>query len=316
MVFLSPNRRQMTSSTNLLEVPIGTRVQDPLLVRQVEIRTGESGPFTILTLGNGSGSIPSAPFWVRDQPQIAGITRGNVVQVIGEITSYRDRRQLAVSSIRVLPAESIDWRELVPSAGDPGPFWETIDRWREEIQPRRLREATDAFFDDESFREAFQQCPAALSGPHAMLGGLLKHTVEVAAIGRMLARVFRADGSLVLAGALLHDIGKTEAYDWDRGLEPTIAGQRLGPEILGTVMLERRLHPVSLPKLTEIELQELQHMIVVAGDDRPSGLVTPRHLPATVVQMANDASVRGARWVDELPDLDSLAVFGPEAPPG
>ncbi len=81
------------------------------------------------------------------------------------------------------------------------------------------------------------------------------------------------------------------------------------------VMLERRLHPVSLPKLTEIELQELQHMILVAGDDRPSGMVRPLHLPATVVQMANDASVRGARWVDELPDLDSLAVFGPDAPP-
>ena len=305
----------MTPATNLFDVPIGTRVQDPMLVRQVELCTGESGPFTVLTLGNRSGSLPSSPFWVRDQPQIAGITKGNVVQVIGEVTSYRDRRQLAVSSIRVLPTESVEWQQLVPSAGDPDPYWETIDRWRSEIRPLRLREATDAFFADADFREAFQQCPADLTGPHAILGGLLKHTVEVAAIARVLGRVFGADGSLVLAGALLHDIGKTESYDWNRGFEPTLAGQRLGSDNLGTVMLERRLHAVAPPMLSEAELQELQHIIVVAGSERLSGGgVEPRHLPAMVVRMANDGSVRGAAWAEGLQDLDSHELYGPELP--
>ena len=88
----------------------------------------------------------------------------------------------------------------------------------------------------------------------------------------------------------------------------------MGPEILGTAMIERRLHPVTLPKLTRSELQELQHILVVAGDDRPSNLVTPLNLPARIIRMANEASVHGTRWADELPDLDSLALFGPEAP--
>ena len=308
----------MISPTNLYDVPIGTRVQDPMLVRQVEFHSGESGPFTVLTLGNRSGSLPSSPFWVRDQQQIAGITRGNVVQVIGEVTSYRDRRQLAVSSIRVLPAESVEWQQLVPSAGDPAPYWETIDRWRNEIRPLRLREATDAFFADADFREAFQRCPTALTGSHAILGGLLKHTVEVAAIARVLGRVFGADASMVLAGALLHDIGKTESYDCDRGFEPTLAGRRLGPANLGTVMLERRLHTVSPAMLSEAELQELQHIIVVAGNDHPAdgGGVEPRHLPAMVVRMANDASVRGAALAEELQDFDSGDMYGPELPRG
>ena len=125
-------------------------------------------------------------------------------------------------------------------------------------------------------------------------------------------RNFKADSSLVLAGALLHDIGKTEAYDWDRGFEPTVAGRQLGPEILGTAMIERRLRPATLPKLTRNELQELQHILVVAGDDRPSDMVTPLNLPARVIRMANEASVQGTRSADELPDLDSHGLFGPE----
>ena len=51
-----------------------------------------------------------------------------------------------------------------------------------------------------------------------MLGGLLKHTVEVASIARAIARVCRAEPDLVLAGVLLHDIGKLDAYRWDGGL--------------------------------------------------------------------------------------------------
>jgi len=119
----------------------------------------------------------------------------------------------------------------------------------------------------------------------------------------------------VLAGALLHDIGKTESYDWNRGFEPTLAGQRLGPDNLGTVMLERRLHAVAPPLLSETELQELQHIIVVAGSERPAGGgVEPRHLPAMVVRMANDGSVRGATWAEGLQDLDSHELYGPELP--
>ena len=54
-----------------------------------------------------------------------------------------------------------------------------------------------------------------------MLGGLLQHTVEVAHIGRSIAKVRNADHDLVLAGALLHDIGKLESYRWDGGVFET-----------------------------------------------------------------------------------------------
>jgi 3'-5' exoribonuclease len=297
----------MANPPDLPLLPQGTRLQDPLMVRGVETHQSDNGPFTVLTLGNGTGTIPTAPFWLADQTRVAGIARGDVVQVIGEISSYRNRRQLSVSSVRVLPPESVDWHDLLPSAGRSEPFWETIDRWLPEIEPRRLRSAVEAFFLDDPFRSRFGECPAAIVGPQATIGGLLKHTLEVAAVARTLGRVLGTDPNLTLAGALLHDIGKLEAFEWKAGFQLSPAGRRLGPVVLGTVMLQERLCPEVAPLLTTAELSELQHIQLVAGH---AGAVQPITLSATTIQLADGASVQGAAAAVDLEDAEAIGLFG------
>lgn len=301
----------MANLPDLPSLQQGTRLQDPLLVRGVETRQSDNGPFTVLTLGNGTGTIATAPFWLADQPRVAGIVTGDVVQVIGEVSSYRNRRQLSVSSIRVLPQDTVDWHDLLPSAGRPGPFWETIDRWLPEIEPRRLRSAVEAFFLDEGFRSRFGECPAAIAGPQATLGGLLKHTVEVAAVARTLGRVLGADPNLTLAGALLHDIGKLEAFEWEAGFQLSAAGRRLGPAVLGTAMLQMRLCPQAAPLLTTPELHELQHIQLVAGD---INAVQPNTLSAKTIELADDANVQGAEAAAGLEDAQAIGLFGVSSP--
>jgi 3'-5' exoribonuclease len=244
---------------------------------------------------------------LADQQLVAGIVTGDVVQVIGEVSSYRNRRQLSVSSVRVLPPDSVDWHELLPTAGKPGPYWETIDRWLPEIEPRRLRGAVEAFFLDDHFRSRLGECPAAIAGPQATIGGLLKHTVEVAAVSRTLGRVLGADPNLTLAGALLHDIGKLEAFEWESGFRLSAAGRRLGPAVNGTVMLQGRLCPEAAPLVTTAELLELQHMQLVAGD---ASAVQPNNLSAKTIQLANGASVQGAAVAGELEDTEAIGLFG------
>lgn len=297
----------MPNTPDLPSLQQGTRLQDPLLVRGVETHQSDNGPFTVLTLGNGTGTIPTAPFWLADQSLVAGIAAGDVVQVIGEVSSYRNRRQLSVSSVRVLPPDSVDWHDLLPSAGRPGPYWETIDRWLPEIEPRRLRDAVEAFFLNDNFRSLFGECPAAIAGPQATIGGLLKHTVEVAAVARTLGRVLGADPSLTLAGALLHDIGKVEAFEWESGFKLSAAGRRLGPAVMGTVMLQQRLCPEAAPLLTTAELHELQHMQLVAGD---ANAVQPNTLSAKTIELADGASVEGAAVAAGLEDTEAIGLFG------
>ena len=79
----------MPAPPNLKLLAIGDRIQDPLLVLEVESRDTLKGSFTTITLGNCHGRLASSPFWLEDQPRIAGIKRGDVAQVIGQSKSQR-----------------------------------------------------------------------------------------------------------------------------------------------------------------------------------------------------------------------------------
>ena len=302
---------------DLKQLAVGDRVQDSLLVVEVEHRDSARGGFTTLTLANRHGQLSTAPFWAEDQPRIAGIERGAVAQVVGEVGLYHGKRQLKVSSIRLLPRGAIDWRQLLPSVGDVAPYWDTLDRWRSGIPGPRLRRTLDLFYADGDFRARYEQCPASTTGHHAELGGLLVHTCEVAAIGRAIARVCRADADVVLAGALLHDIGKLEAYRWEGVFEATERGTLLGHVTLGMLMLGRRVAETHPAPCTERELTILHHLIASHhGRQEFGAAVAPMTLEAEVLHFADNASAKTASMADALTDPDNFTGQGLVSPRG
>ena len=281
-------------AVDVTTAPVGERVQEPFVVVAVDSR-GIDEPFTVITLGNRTGRIETAPFWLKDQPRVSGIAKGDVVQVIGEIGSYHDRRQLKVTSLRVLPKDMVDWSALLPSIGETKPYWEAVDRWRSEILRPRLAAMVDLFFEDPEFRARFEACPASLNEHHAALGGLLKHTAEVAHIARTIARVCRAEADVAVAGALLHDIGKVEAYRWAGGFDLSERGALHGPQVLGADLVARRAREVTPAPCTEHELAILQHLILAQEDTRiHRAAVAPATLEALVIHHADLASAQTA----------------------
>ncbi|HSE45343.1 MAG TPA: hypothetical protein VLA89_08485, partial [Gemmatimonadales bacterium] len=169
-----------------------TKLSDVFLIQEVEIRGGTS-PHTLLTLGNRRGRIQTAPFWPPLGDQILRLKRGDAVAVTGQIGIWRDRKQLQVASIELIAPDRIESRDLIPSIGEVTPWWALLDGWRHQVRGPRLRQILALFYDDLGFRSRFEECPASLSGHHAELGGLLRHTCEVAAIGRRIAEVCGAD---------------------------------------------------------------------------------------------------------------------------
>ena len=288
--------------TNIPTTQVGDAVQDTFLVLEIDNRTLDSGdPYTLLTLGNKSGELATEPFWPTRQKEVKGIRKGHSVQVVGEIQLYRKRKQLKVSSIRVLPENSVELSELLPSVGPVDRYWETIDGWRNEITKPRLKKVLGLFFDEDDFRMAYERCPASTRGHHAQLGGLLKHTTEVAAIARAVARSCGADIDLVFAGVLLHDIGKLESYSWHGAFDFTVAGSLVGHVTLGALMLDRRLDEEEEPPCTESERQVLLHMILSHHGRLEYGSpVTPMTLEAEVLHWADNASAKTASVGDAL----------------
>ena len=282
----------------------GARVQDPFLVHEVDERSTKDGKsFATLTLGNASGTIKTAPFWEEQLHQIAGITKGSIAQVIGEAGAYQGTPQLRVTSVRVLPKGSIDLSQLQPSIPDAErqKCWESIDKWIGEMKGSRLKATIALFYEDADFRRRYEQCPAATSGHHAYLGGLLKHTVEVIFIGRNVAKIASADVDLVTAGILLHDIGKLEAYKWEGAFAPTEKNVLYGHVVLGSLELERRVRAAKTMPCTEQELDILQHLVLSHHGVLEYGApVRPATLEAEIVHFADNASAKTASFNDAL----------------
>ena len=284
-------------------LPPGASLTGRFLVTAVEPRDyGEGKECLVLTLRNAAGAIASAPVWGGRRALLQGIGPGAVVDLTGQVRSYRGRRQIEISHITRAPA-SVEPPQLLPSAGEAAPRWALIDGWRARIRGPRLAAVVSLFYDDAEFRRRYGQCPASTMGHHAAIGGLLQHTCEVAAIGQMVAEACGADADLVLAGALLHDIGKVEAYRWATGFEATDAGALLGHVALGLLLLSRRGRGQTPPPCTEAELLLLLHLVASHHGRLEFGAAAPpMTLEAEVLHYADDASAKTASMAQVVAD--------------
>jgi len=301
-----------------LEIPrlaVGAKVTTELLVRDRDDKTTKTGdPFVVLKLGNRTGEL-SANVWKEDVPLVQGVRPGQIVQVIGVIELYQGRRQLKLSGPpRVVPkgAESLD--EFLPRiTGSVDELWAQVDGWRAEMGGP-LRAAVDLFFADEAFRERFARAPGATRGHHAQVGGLLQHSCEVATIARVSTQTMRGNVVLVTAAALLHDIGKVEAYNVAlAGFENTQAGHLLGHIVLGSLMLDERLRTLPAGTLSESQRLELHHFIQSHhGVLEYGAAVKPMTLEAEILHYADNTSAKGNDFAAAVVDPELFPVDGLE----
>lgn len=287
------------------ELAAGDRVQHELMVRGREDKQTRAGdPFVVLRLGNTTGEI-TANVWSEQVRSVDGVVAGNIVQVIGTVEDYKGRRQLKLTApLRVVAPSAANIDAFLPSIEvSTETLWARVDGWRGEMRPT-LRRAVDLFFGDDAFRAEFERTPGAPRGHHARLGGLLMHVVEVAEIARQAAATMQGDVGLVTAGALLHDIGKVQAYTiGPSGFDHSPAGRLLGHIVLGSLMLEERIATLPRPGLTPDQRLELHHFIQSHhGIPEFGAAVQPMTLEAELLHYADQASAKGNDFNEAVED--------------
>jgi 3'-5' exoribonuclease len=304
---------------NLPNLSIGDRVQHELLVvERSEKKTSAGDPFVLLTLGNSSGRIDTAPIWSDKLEWADGAMPGRVVQAIGNVATYAkggtQKRQLQLSApVRVVNESLVNLEEFLPRIdGDCVQLWNWVDRTRSDMKSATLKRVLGLFFDDDAFRVAFEKTPGSTGGHHAKIGGLLMHVFEVTNIARQTARTMKANVDLVVAGALLHDVGKVESYTIGAGgFTYTPCGLLLGHVVLGVMMLERRLAALGAPVCTEGQLLDLQHMILSHHGKLEYGSpVTPMTAEAEIVHWADEASAKANDMLEAIDDPESFPGGG------
>jgi 3'-5' exoribonuclease len=122
-----------------------------------------------------------------------------------------------------------------------------------------LSSLLDQFFGCPERVKAYTTAPAAKLYHHARLGGLLEHSLHVAQICDCLATVYPGvDRDLLLTGAILHDVGKTEELFWPGIIEYTDSGKLLGHIVIGINQIRTLIEKISgFPPELELKLLHL-----------------------------------------------------------
>lgn len=186
-----------------------------------------------LKLGDASGDLKGFLWDVRAVEGDPDLVKPDVfLKVKGAVSSYNGRLQIRLDKVRFAPDEEVgDFARFFPVSTRPvSEMLEELDALIAEVaDPWIRRLLIRMLVEDAPLRNAFAKAPAAKSLHHVYLGGLLEHTLSVARMARLACSHYRAlNADLVLAGVLLHDLGKTHELTYQRSFGYSDAGNLLG----------------------------------------------------------------------------------------
>jgi 3'-5' exoribonuclease len=211
-----------------------------------KLRTKSGAPYLALELVDATGRI-EARVWNDVELLDGRFAEGDAVRVLARVERFRDRLQL---DVRSLESADVDPQTLTPALRRDGDelagFLEFLVA---EIAHPPLRATVAAVLRDRQVA-AF---PATPDDHHSYAGGLLEHTVGVATLCRETAQLHpRLRADLLLAAALLHDVGRTLELGRGPAFTPTPEGRLLGHVHLGLRLIEERAEGLAVAQLAEL----------------------------------------------------------------
>ena len=300
----------------LRDLDDGQRVEGVYAVRERELRRKRNGePWLRLSLGDASGAV-EAVSWEDAEARYALAGSGSAVFVTGVFeVSDRWGSKIKVAELREAAPEEYRAADLAPESEI------SFDRLEADlrallgtVQDPQLRELLEVFFGEGSEIWArFQDAPAAKVYHQAYRHGLLEHTLSVAQAVSAAAAFFPGiDRDVAVTGALLHDIGKTAAYNDDPlAIDLTDAGRLQGEIPLGYYLVRRRIEDI--PGFDPGLAQAVLHIILSHHGSLEHGSpVVPATREAVLVHMIDNLGGRlGSfdRLERELPEGESWSRF-------
>jgi 3'-5' exoribonuclease len=221
------------------------------VARKRRLRTRSGSAYLALELVDPSGRI-EARVWNDVDLLDARFQEGDAVRVLGRVERFRTRLQLDIRAIESAPGANAE--ALTPAlrrdADELDGFLEFLAG---EITHAGLAGTVSAFFTDGRVRRGLRSLPAAPDGHHGYAGGLLEHTVGVATLCRETAQLHpRLRADLLLAAALLHDVGRTIELGPGPSFAQTDEGRLLGHVHLGLRLIEERAVPLDATVRAEL----------------------------------------------------------------
>lgn len=296
----------------LAELRVGNRLekQEAILWVQKSSQSANGSWFVRGTLEDPSGAMGFICFNAESVARIKELTEAVPAVVSGQVQADRyggeGKLQFLADYIDLLPPGK-DVSHLLPAASkDMEEYKKKFLKLVAQISRPPLRELLGEIFSGSRW-ERFIRNPAAKRFHHAYIGGLLEHSVDVAEMALAVAATAPGvDRDMVIAGALLHDIGKTEEISADIGFSYTEAGHLVGHITAGALIIDAAARQVQF--LSEAERKSLLHIVLSHHGSRdkgsPIGCATREavivhyadELNAVLQQFVETAEKEGAGW--------------------
>jgi 3'-5' exoribonuclease len=297
----------MPKNRYVKDIKEGEQVRELFLVAGKALLTSNAGkPYLSLQLRDRTGPIEGR-VWDRAEEIGKRFDRDDVVEVSGSAIAYQGRVQLKVHDVRREEGGAKDLSEYLPvTRKGIDPLWRTLQGFVAEVRDAELKTLLSAVFPDPPGTDVarrFRQAPGGKTMHHDYIGGLLEHTVSVAGICRFLSSHYEGiNADLLLAGALLHDIGKVHELSYEGAFDYTDEGRLLGHLYMGAEYVERTC--ASLAGFPAEKAMLLKHMILSHHGELEYGSPKrPKTLEAVVLHFVENMDAKVTAFNDAIGEL-------------
>ena len=294
---------------NIIDINAGDRILGQFLLADAKKGVKDNGAtYWSLVLQDSTGVL-DAKKWDYLPTDDAILVKGNVVQIDGEVLRYRNALQVKVRSAEAVDQDLVDWSRFLACAPMPVDVMrKKLDACLDAIKDKDISTLARAYIND--FLDVYLTYPAAVRNHHDYLGGLLFHSLTMADLAVNVCKVYpNCNRDLVIAGVLIHDIGKTVELSGVRGTQFTLEGKLLGHISIGHAEFRKKAQELGYYAFDDLSPEEqetnkelarkkeiailLEH-IILSHHTRPEfgSPVMPATREAFVVAMVDDLDAK------------------------
>jgi len=265
------------------------QLKEVFLVKDKITAMAKNGkPYLTIKLMDKSGDV-DAKVWDNVDEVAGRFEKNDFLEVSAKASVYLGKMQLVISDLRKIPEENVTLADFLPETDrDIKEMEEELAALIGTLTNSWLSKLLNSFFADPEVMSLYRVAPAAKGMHHVYLGGLLEHSLAVASLVDAVVPLYKGiNRDLLIAGALLHDVGKVREMKFFRAFDYSDEGKLIGHITIGVEMIHERV--CQIPDFPPELAMQVKHMILSHhGQYEYGSPKRPKTIEATVLNYLDD----------------------------
>jgi 3'-5' exoribonuclease len=248
------------------QVEAGQTIDDIYIVKDPILRSTTRGDLYIAMYLTDRTGQTNGRMWQATETIYKSLPKPGFIHIKGRSELYQNNLQIVINNVTVVDPGKVDIDDFLPrTKKDTKKMFEEVKEIVGRLKNSQLKALVGEFLADAELMEKFCNAPAAMKMHHDYIGGLLEHTHNMLRVALAILPLYPdVQPDLVLAGILLHDIGKTEELAYDMAFSYTDSGQLIGHISKSLLMINQKADSLRSggTQIDQAVLDALGHIIL------------------------------------------------------